>query len=100
MNKLTDIHRVTIYAESLVEKKLLDACIAAGATGYTVIDCRGAGKTQVVDNLGGEGRVRIELLVRPETAQKILTYLRKSVLKKYAVTIAVESVQVPNPDDF
>jgi hypothetical protein len=65
-----------------------------GSNGYTVAPCRGKGEHDTVDDpFAKVTRVRIELLVQPEVAHKILTFVDGPALKSHPVAARMETVQ-------
>jgi hypothetical protein len=95
------IARVTVYADATLEHHLLEQCIKLGATGYTVQDCRGKGKHELVeDPFVGALRVRIEMLVPTAVGEKILHFLNQEGFKRRAVLACLENVQVGAHEAF
>ncbi len=100
MSQLQTIRRVTVYADAALEETLLAKFTALGSNGYTVVDCRGKGEHSVVTTTFSEvSHVRIELLVQPAVAEKILDYLAGHHRGR-AVAACVESVEVPAYERF
>jgi MFS superfamily sulfate permease-like transporter len=98
---LARIRRVTIVADSTLEAQLTERCIELGASGYTSILCRGAGRRSLAD--GGtapNSQVRIEVVAPPETAELILDYIRREISLAHAVTACIETVEVLRRDQF
>jgi nitrogen regulatory protein PII len=94
MSELQTIRRITVYADSAVETTLLEQFLKLGATGYTVVECRGKGEhDSVADPFGASTRVRIEILVQPAVADKIVDYLQTHHHRGHALTACVETVQ-------
>lgn len=95
MSELKTIRRVTVYADGALESILLKQFLAMGSTGYTVTTCRGKGEHDTVDDpFATVTRVRIELLVQPEVAEKILHFVDGAALKSHPVAACMETVQV------
>ena len=95
MSELKTISRVTVYADGGLEAILLKQFLAMGSTGYTVMPCHGKGEHDTVDDpFAKVTRIRIELLVQPEVARKILTYVDSPALKSHPVAACMETVQV------
>ena len=95
MIELQTVRRVTIYTEASLEAGLLEHFAALGARGYTVSPCRGRGSHGVmVDPFTNLTHSRIELLVQPDVADKILMYLEAEHLKMKAITACMEDVKV------
>lgn len=98
---LVRIRRVTIVADAALETQITDRCIELGASGYTSIACRGAGRRSLAD--GGtapNSQVRIEVVAPPQTAELILDYVRREISLEYAVTACIETVEVLRRDQF
>jgi nitrogen regulatory protein PII len=96
MSVMQTIRRVTVYADGSLEARLLKQFLALGSTGYTVLDCRGKGEHDTVDDpFSQTKRVKIELLVRPEVADKIVDHLEAGHYQRRAVSVYVQSVEVP-----
>jgi len=102
MNKLAEIRRVTVVTDVVLERMLLDEFTKLGAKGYTCMDCHGKGRHNVVEGVDpfSAALVRIELLVQPDVAQKIIDYLRREVFTNYACTACIETVEVASNHQF
>ena len=102
MFQFKTIRRVTVYADATLESALLPRFLALGARGYTVTDCRGKGEHETVQNpfSSVHNRVRIELLVLPEQAEKILAFLQTGQFKNQAVTSCMDTVQIAASEHF
>lgn len=100
MAELRTIRRATVYTDSVLESFLLEHFEKLGAKGYSVSDCRGKGKHDVLeDPRTGRSRVRIETLVKPEVGDKIMEYLSREEFKRRAVALCMESVEEPSNED-
>jgi hypothetical protein len=92
---------VSPYADAVLESILIEQALNLGAKGYSATNCRGKGKHEVLeDPLTGISRVRLEFIVRPEVADKIMDYLTLPEFRRRAVAACVEVVQVPASDEF
>jgi hypothetical protein len=103
MKQLDTVSRVTVIVDSVLESKLVEHFLKLGAKGYNIMPCRGKGRHLLVseDPLSNQSaEIRIEVLVQPEVAQKILDYLRRDVFAKYAITAFLDDVQVASKDQF
>jgi MFS superfamily sulfate permease-like transporter len=99
--QLSRIRRVTIVAETELERQLTDRCIELGASGYTSTPCRGAGRRATKP--GGvttNSRVRIEVVVPIEIAESILDYIHREISLDHPVTACIETVEVLRRDQF
>lgn len=101
MTSLVSIRRVTVVADAVLEKTLLESFTSLGAQGYTIVDCRGKGHHTVIpDPYTGQELIRIELLVQPKVADAIFDYLHREVFENYACAACIETVEVGPSDRF
>lgn len=96
MIPLEELRRITVYADSALEEQLLEHFVQMGAKGYTVVECRGKGKHAIVEDMFHPMKeVRIEVIVQPEVAERIMEYLGQAYFHNRAVLGALETVRVP-----
>ncbi len=94
------LKRVTIIAEAVLEERLLDDLRELGARGYTITEARGEG-TRGVRASEWEGKsVKIETLVSPEVADRLLERLAERYFEHYAVVGYLETVEVVRGSRF
>jgi nitrogen regulatory protein PII len=92
---LATVRRITIIAEAELEQELEEEFIALGATGYTTINCTGAGRRAIAEGKAlPEPYVRIEVLVPNDVCESIITFLRREMLPQHSITACVETVDV------
>lgn len=94
---LVPVRRITIYANSTSEMRLLGKLMELGATGFTTSTISGAGRKQLASSdLSTEDGVRIEVLVPANIARSIITYIDHELLPDPScrVTACVENVMV------
>lgn len=98
---LQPIRRLTIITVPQLQERLTENLAALGATGYTTLPCFGAGRQQMEENhASSSDRIRVEVLVPAETADRILMWLRREIIPHHAVTACVEQVEVLRASDF
>jgi MFS superfamily sulfate permease-like transporter len=98
---LATMRRLTVIADADLEEFLTREFVARGASGFTVLDCRGAGRRQLEQaEFASVPQVRIETIVPPEVCDSLTTFLRQEVEQEQAVTVSIESVNVLRRDDF
>jgi hypothetical protein len=101
MGQLQTIRRVTVYADAALEDALLAKFTELGSNGYTVVACRGKGEHSVVTTpFTDVTHVRIELLVQPAVAGRILDYLGSGAFQSRAVAACAETVEVAANERF
>jgi nitrogen regulatory protein P-II 2 len=91
---------VTVVAEAVLEDELIQEVYAAGAKGYTLDRVLGEGSRGVRASDWAGKNVKIETLVAPEVADKLLTVLAEKYFPHYAVVAYVKSVEVVRGDKY
>ncbi|MFO1066758.1 MAG: SulP family inorganic anion transporter [Pirellulales bacterium] len=95
------MRRVTVIVDQSLEEQLEREFVARGATGFTAIPCRGAGRRHVSHGiLDARTQVRIEVIVPFDVSDQILVFLRKEILPNNHVTACVETIEVVLPEQF
>jgi nitrogen regulatory protein P-II 2 len=96
----TRLKLVTIIAEAILEERLLRELRQLGARGYTVGSARGEG-TRGIHGIDWEGQnVRIETLVGPEVAERIMTHVAAHYFIDYAVIIYTVDAEVLRSEKY
>ncbi len=95
------MRRITVFAPHALESEICQKFMDLGASGYTLTECRGRGKTglsgQAVD---GHPQYRIETIVTRPIAEPILDFLKEKADGPHRVTTCVEDVDVLKPGAF
>lgn len=89
-----DLTLVTIVAEALLERRLLDDLRHLGATGYTIGAARGEGSRGSRSGDWEGGNIRVEVIVSNTTASAILDRLAERYFEHYAVIAWTSDVHV------
>ena len=91
---------VTVVAEPVLEERLTREILELGATGYTVADTRGRGSRGIrAADVPGHG-IRIEALVSPSVAQRILSRAAEAWFPHYAVVAWSSPAQVVRGEKY
>lgn len=94
------LRKVTIVAEALLEDRLLRELRALGTRGFTIGEVRGEG-SRGIRAVDWEGRnVRIETIVGPAVADRILEHVSANYFEDYAVIAWVDDVGVVRGDKY
>ena len=98
--ELVPLKLVTIVAESLLEKRLVEEVKRLGAKGYTITPARGEG-SRGIRSVDWEGQnIRLEAIVSEEVALRILQRLQEEYFPHYAVIAYVENVWVVRGEKY
>lgn len=98
--KTTSLKLVTIVAEPVLEARLTQELRALGASGVTVTESRGQGSRGMrASDIPGTG-VRLEAVVGPDVADKVVEHVAAAYFPRYAVIAWVSDVQVVRGDKY
>lgn len=97
---LASLRRLTVTAEAEIEEWLERNFVELGATGFTVLSCRGAGRRELAGLGVCDSKVRIEVVMSLATCERIVQFLRTDVLPVHHVTACIETVDVVRRDQF
>ncbi len=98
---LARLRRVTVIASADLEERFEREFIQLGASGFTVIPCRGAGRSQLNEHtITMEDNIRIEVVVPFDICDKILRFLRNDMIPNFKVTAVVETIEVVLAEQF
>lgn len=96
----TERQLLTVIAEAVLERRLIDDVKAAGALGYSVGHVRGEGATgRVLLDVAGPS-VRLETVTTEEVVERVLEVLRRDYFPSFAVVAWVTPVRVARPERF
>jgi nitrogen regulatory protein PII len=98
--KTVPLRKVTIVAEALLESRLLGDVRDCGARGFTLTEVRGEGSRGVRASEWEGRNVRIETLVAPDVADRILAHVAEVYFPRFAVVAWVEDVEVVRGDKY
>lgn len=95
-----DRQLITIVAEAVVERRIIDDVKRCGAKGYSLSHVTGEGITgkHSID-LNGPS-IRLESVVTEEVAQRILEMLARDYFDRYAVVAWLTPARVARPERF
>ncbi len=97
---LVSLKLVTIIAEAYLEERLIREIKQLGAKGYTITSARGEGSRGVRASEWEGNNIRLETIVSPAVAEKILQRLAEAYFANYAVIAYVENVEVMRGDKY
>jgi nitrogen regulatory protein P-II 2 len=91
---------VTIIAEPVLETRITHELRTLGATGFTVVDGRGEGSRGLHAGEIPGLNVRIESIVAPDVANRIVAYIASHYFSAYAVIAYVSDVSVVRGEKY
>ncbi len=97
---LVSLKLVTIIAEGFLEERLVREIKKLGAKGYTITSARGEGSRGVRASEWEGNNIRLETIVSPSVAEKILNRLAEVYFANYAVIAFVENVEVVRGEKY
>ncbi|MCC5835897.1 MAG: hypothetical protein JJU20_14315 [Opitutales bacterium] len=97
---LTPMKRVTIVTESLLVDRLQDDILRLGASGFTTTLAEGRGSRGVRASEWEGRNVKIETLVTPTVATRLLEHLAESYFENYAVIAYAHDVEVVRGEKY
>jgi hypothetical protein len=96
----TTLQLVTIVAESVLERELIELVRTAGASGYTLTDARGEGSRGVRASEWEGQNLRLETLVSKQVASDLLESLAQRYFPQYAVVAWSQEVSVVRAEKY
>lgn len=98
--KTVQMKRVTIVAEALLAERLEEDILRLGASGYTTTEADGEGSRGVRANEWEGKNRKIETVVTPAVADKILDCLAEDYFPHFAVIAYMHDVEVVRGEKY
>jgi nitrogen regulatory protein P-II 2 len=98
--KTQSMKRISIVAEAIIAERLIEDILRLGASGYTQTAAEGRGSRGVRASEWEGRNAKIETIVRPDVADKILERLTSHYLKNFAVIAYTHDVEVIRGDKY
>ena len=90
----TPLKRVTIVTDPWIEERLVKRLAELGASGYTSIPCRGAGRSRLQAGLGSVEQVRVEVVTPAAVANEIVDFVSGELSTEVPASVCLETVEV------
>jgi len=98
---LVRIRRITIVTETQKADEIIGQLVRLGASGYTITDCRGSGRSSLSEGTGPRGSfVRIEMLVAAAKFESMLSCISKQLRAEVPITVCADTVEVIRGDHY
>jgi len=103
--KLTELKKVVIVTETIIQNEVLKYITSLGVKGYTIYDVYGKGERGVRGTAGIAfdffKNIKIEAITTQEIAEKIVpSVVERFFLKNYAGIAYIENVQIMRVEKF
>jgi nitrogen regulatory protein P-II 2 len=100
MSELVPLKLVTIVAERILKNRLLQEIHELGARGYTITEATGEGSRGVRASEWEGANIRLESIVAPEIAARIVDHVASVYFEYHAVIVYVQDVDVVRGDKY
>jgi nitrogen regulatory protein P-II 2 len=97
---VTTLKLVTIICEPVLESKIEQDLKRLGASGYTATEGRGAGSRGLQADAIPGSNVRIEAIVAPAAADRIIAWIADHYFEHYSVVAWLTDVQVVRGEKY
>lgn len=96
----TSLMLLTIVAEAILKERLIEELARSGAKGHTLTECEGSGvrHRRVGEILGAN--IKLETIVAPDVADRLLTVLAEEYFPKFAVIAYLNTVSVVRGEKY
>jgi len=99
--KLYDMKLLTIICEILLNKKISEILQHHNVTGYTSYEVSGKGDSGMRGHgLPEEKNLKIEIILRQETAEKIIEDIIKTLFSDYSLVFYMTDIKVARTEKF
>ena len=98
--KLVQFKLLTIICEPVLSSKILTLSKAHGATGFTLTEVSGEGSGEKSSGEIPLLKMKIEIVVDLELAEKLMEVLAKTYFQNYSVITYVIDISVMRPEKF
>lgn len=95
-----ELKLVTLIIERVLKEKVLRDLTRLGAKGWTLSNVSGSGSRGVRAGEWEGENLRVEVVVSPAVAEKIVDHVAAKYFEFYAVIMYVENVQVVRGDKY
>lgn len=100
MSEFVSMKLVTIVVERILRSQLLEEIRGLGARGFTVSEVTGEGSRGVRASEWEGANIRIETIVTPDVAVRIVDHVSATYFEFHAVIVFVQDVDVVRGDKY
>jgi hypothetical protein len=97
----TRLWKAVVVIETALEQELLQKFVQMGATGYTTVECNGAGRRAVYQEpFSSHSQLRVEVIGRRELCEAIVRLVSGPDYANHPIAAYLEGVEVIEPERF
>ncbi len=98
--KLANFKLLTVICEPVLLPRVLELARSQGATGFTVVNVSGEGKGEKSSGEIPDAKIKIEVVVEPALALKLMESIAERYFKNYALITYSSDISVLRPEKF
>ncbi len=91
---------VTVICEPVLNSRILELSQELGATGFTITEVKGQGNSEKNSGEIPDSKLKIEIVLEPEVAAKLMKSLADSYFKNYSVITYASDISILRPEKF
>ena len=97
----TRLWKAVVVLDTALEEELLHKFVQLGASGYTTMECNGAGRKAVYQEpFSGHSQLRVEIVGTRPVCEAIVRFVSQPEFAGHPVAAYLEGVEVIQPERF
>jgi hypothetical protein len=93
--------KAVVVLDTQLEDELLHKFVELGASGYTAVECKGAGRKAVYQEpFSGHSQLRVEVIGTRAVCESIVRFVSKPEYAGHPVAAYLEGVEVIQPERY
>jgi len=97
----TRLWKAVVVLDTVLEEEMLHKFVELGATGYTSMECNGAGRKAVYQEpFSGHSQLRVEVVGTRPVCEAIVRHVSQPKYAGHPVAAYLEGVEVIQPQRF
>lgn len=97
----TRLWKAVIVLDTDLEQEMLRKFVELGATGYTAVECKGAGEKIVYQQpFASHSQIRVEIVGTRSICEAIVRHISRPEFASHPVAAYLEGVEVLQPERF
>jgi hypothetical protein len=97
----TRLWKAVVILDTALEHEMLQKFVELGASGYTAVECSGAGRKAVYQEpFAGHSQMRVEIIGTRPVCEAIVKHVSRPEFAGHPVAAYLEGVEVFQPERF